>query len=156
MDFFDNAVIGASTQSNPGQMTLYVFPFTPVNEVFPGDMTVSTVMLNVTQSLSTAATFTNQVSLAFYSSVNSTQLTRVFSGSTSWGTAAGNMSINDSFGGTRWLSIHSSNFDVAPTFCQGRALLVPRCGTARAIMPGRCRSTSAAFRRSGIRRRGRA
>ena len=46
-------------------------------------------MLNVTQSLSTAATFTNQISLAFYTSVNSTQLTRVFSASTSFGTNAG-------------------------------------------------------------------
>lgn len=119
LKWFDNAVVGATSLSNPGDMTLYVFPLTPVNEVFPGNMTCSTMMLNVTQSMSTAATFTNRVSIGFYSSVNSTQLTLVHSGSTSWGTNAGNMQINDSFGGTRWLTIHSSLFDVAPVFSAG-------------------------------------
>lgn len=116
LSYFDNAVVAATALSNPGNMTLYVFPLTPVNELFPGNMSVETVMLNVTQSVSTAATWTNQISIGFYSSVNSTQLTLVHSGSTSWGTNAGNMAINDSFGGTRWLTIHSSNFNVAPNF----------------------------------------
>lgn len=119
VDYYDNGPIGATTLSNPGQMTLYVFPFTPVNEVFPGNMSVKSVFLNVTQSVSTAATWTNRLSFGFYSSVNSTQLTLVCSGSTSWGTNAGNMNINDSFGGTRWLTIDSSNFDVQPVLLDG-------------------------------------
>jgi hypothetical protein len=119
LSFYDNLGVGATTLSNPGQMTLYVFPYTPNNEVFPENMSANSVFMNVTQSVSTAATWTNQVSIAFYTSVNSTQLTRVFSGSTSWGTNAGNMNINDSFGGTRWLTIDSSNFNVQPVFSAG-------------------------------------
>lgn len=119
VDYYDNGPIGVTALSNPGQMTLYVFPFTPVNEVFPANMSVESVFLNVTQSVSTAATWTNQLSIAFYSSVNSTQLTRVVSGSTSWGTNAGNMNINDSFGGTRWLTIGSGNFNAQPVLLEG-------------------------------------
>lgn len=119
LSFFDNQGLDATAFSNYGDMSLRVFPLTPVNEIMPGNMSVNTIMLNVSQSVSTAATWTNRVSIGFYTSVNSTQLTRVCSGSTSWGTAAGAAGINNTFGGIRWLSIHSSNFDVQPVFSEG-------------------------------------
>jgi len=121
LSFFDNMCWGATAASELGNATLFVFPFTPANELFPGNMTVSTLMLNISgATVSTGAAWTRSFSIAFYTSVNSTQLTRVFSGSTTFGTNAGNMNINDSFGGNRWLSIHSSNFDVAPSFEAGK------------------------------------
>lgn len=116
LSFYDNLLPGSTQTSALGQAMLHVFPFSPANEVFPGNLSALSVFLNVTGTVSTAAAFTVSYSIAFWTSVNSTQISRVFSASSTWGTNAGNMNINDSFGGFRWLSFASSQFDTAPVF----------------------------------------
>lgn len=120
LSYYDNLIPGSTTVSEGGNASLYVFPLDPVNEIPPGLMTVSTVFLNVTGTVSTAASFSRSMSIGFYTSVNSTQLTLVFSASTSWGTNAANANVNQSMGGWRWVTIHSSQFNNQPVLEQKR------------------------------------
>jgi hypothetical protein len=96
---------------------LMLYPLN-VNSPFMFNMTPNTMHFIVSGTVSTAAAFTRTVSLAFYTMVNSTQLSRAFSASSTWGTNAGNMNINDSFGGVKFLSFNSSQFDAQPSFSQ--------------------------------------
>lgn len=116
LSLFENIAVGASTTSALGNATLNIYPLTPGEVIFPGNMTVSTMFLNLSGTVSTGAGFTRSVSVGFYTIVNSTQLSLAFSASTSFGTGAGNMNINDSFAGFRWLTFHSSQWDNPPAF----------------------------------------
>ncbi|SRR5258705_5743403 len=122
LSYYDNLIPGSTATSEPVDASMYVFPMDPVNEIPPGYITASTIFLNYTGTVSTAAAFSRSMSIGFFTSVagNSTQLTRVFSASSSWGTNAANMNINDSVGGWKWLTVHSSQFDVNPAFGQSR------------------------------------
>lgn len=119
LSFYDNLVPGSTATLQLGNATMHVFPLTPANEVMPGNLSALSIFMNVTGTVSTGAAFSVSASIGFFTSVNSTQLTRVFTASSSWGTNAANMNINDSFGGWRWLSFASSQFDVAPNFSDG-------------------------------------
>ena len=119
LDFWDNLVPGASTTFQLANATLNVYPLNPANAGFPGYMNVSSVFFDVSATVSTAAAFTRSFSLGIYTRVNSTQLSLSASASTSMGTGAGAAGITNSFGGRRWLTIHSSQFNVAPNFTAG-------------------------------------
>lgn len=122
LSYYDNLIPTSTATSEPVDASMYVFPMDPVNEIPPGYISASTIFLNYTGTVSTGAAFSRSLSIGFFTSVagNSTQLTRVFSASTSWGTNGANANINNSVGGWRWLTIHSSQFNVNPTFGQSR------------------------------------
>lgn len=114
----DNAPAGASggLAQTLVDASMIVFPFDAKQEVFPGNMTVKTVLLDLSGSVSSSS-FSYSASLGIFTLNNSTQLSRVFSASTNWGNAAA-MSNSNSFGGYKFVTIHSSLFDVQPTFSQ--------------------------------------
>lgn len=113
-----NQAVGASNTVYLTNAQMVLWPLAPVGDVFGGNMTPSTMFLNFTGTVSTASSHTHQVSIGFYTMVNSTQLSLAFSASTSWGTNAGNAGQTDSFAGYKWVTIHSSRFNVAPAFSQ--------------------------------------
>ncbi len=120
LSYYDNLLPGSTSTSQVGNATLRIFPLSPANEVLPGVITANTIQLNMTGTVSTGAAWTRSVSIGFYTVVNSTQLSLAFSASTSFGTNAGNMNINDSVAGWRWLTFHSSQFNNAPNFSATR------------------------------------
>lgn len=113
-----NQAIGSTSQSQLSNAALVLWPLAPVGDIFGGNMTVSTMFLNLTGTVSTGAAFTRSISIGFYTLVNSTQLSRAFSASTSWGSNGANASFSQSFAGYRWLTFQSSQFDVQPSFSQ--------------------------------------
>lgn len=116
LDFWDNMVPGASTSFQLSDAALNIYPLNPANAGFPGYMSVSTIFFDMSGTVSTAASFTRSLSIGFYTQVNSTRLSLSASASTSWGTNAANMNVNDSFGGRRWVTFHSSQFNNPPNF----------------------------------------
>jgi hypothetical protein len=95
-------------------------PLSPGNELFPYDMTASTMLLNFSNSGSSAISgaFTSSFYIGIYTRVNSTQLSLLNSASTSYGLAAATNN-SASFLGARWLSFHSSLFSSEPAMRAG-------------------------------------
>jgi len=114
-----NTGTGAATHASMSFNRAWVFPLTPPDDIFPGNMTVGTVLLNMSfsHSNSTASTASHSSTISFgiYQLTNRTQLTLVVSGSTSWGTGAANNSISSLYNGMRWLTLHSSLFNTSLT-----------------------------------------
>lgn len=116
MSYFDNLVQGVVTSADYGASarTLFVFPLDPANELFPADMSVSTFMFDMSNVVTSVA-WTRTLIVGFYTSVNATQITRVYSGSITMGNAAA-ANMSSSYGAIRWLTMHSSLFTTAPNF----------------------------------------
>jgi hypothetical protein len=104
-----------SSQDNMG--TLYIRALNNGN-MFPGDMTVSSMFFDMHGTVSTGAAFTRSLSIGFYTLVNSTQISLAFSVSTSWGSNAANMNMANSFAGPRWVTLQSSQWNNSPSFSQ--------------------------------------
>lgn len=128
LSYFDNLNLVPSpasvlTASTIPYNTLILQPLSPLNELFPGEMTANTVMLNFTFATTSTATMSSShsssIHLGLYSFANATQLTLLNSVNTSWAHAA---STNNStkYIGPRWITIHSSQWSTVPTFTQGR------------------------------------
>lgn len=117
VSFFQNAAPANTGNSQLPNATLVIWPLN-VADIFPGNMTASTMFLNMTGTVSTGASWRRSISLGFYTLVNSTQLSLCFSASTSFGSSATNTAMNQSFAGYRWLTLHSSQFNIQPTFSQ--------------------------------------
>ncbi|HEX3569047.1 MAG TPA: hypothetical protein VHT70_05235 [Candidatus Saccharimonadales bacterium] len=106
--------------------TLLVQPLSPVEGYgFPGDMTVSTFMMNMSgsQTATSAASawsssFSSSALFGIYLLSNSSQLTLVNSASTSW-SAAANSQNSTIWAGPRFLTIHSSNWSSQPVLSYG-------------------------------------
>lgn len=144
LGYFDNAVaasaglIGAAPQYN----TLGLFPLAPANEVFPGAMTVSTMLWNVSHAAVTAssstnsAAFTSSFMFAIYTLANSSQLSILNSGSSvlTKGAAGANSTLFTG-GGGRWITFTSGNWSSIPVFADSHyymASLVRSAGLALA------------------------
>ncbi|MEY4377598.1 MAG: hypothetical protein RJB26_2148, partial [Pseudomonadota bacterium] len=114
-----NTGTGAMTHASMSFNRAWVFPLTPPNDIFPGNMTVGTVLLNMsfshTNATASTASHSSTISFGIYRLTNRTQLTLVVSGSTSWGTGAANNSISSLYNGMRWLTMHSSLFNTSLT-----------------------------------------
>jgi hypothetical protein len=117
VNFWGNVAPANTGNSALSNAALVIWPLN-VADIFPGNMTVSTMFLNMTGTVSTGASWRRTISLGFYTMVNSTQLSLCFSASTSFGTSAANASMATSFAGYRWLTFHSSQFNIQPTFSQ--------------------------------------
>jgi hypothetical protein len=117
VSFWQNAVPANTGNSNLSNAALVIWPLN-VADLFPGNMTVSTMFLNLTGTVSTGSAWTRSISIGFYTQANSSQLSLLFSASTSFGSSGANASMATSFAGYRWLTIHSSRFNVQPTFSQ--------------------------------------
>lgn len=114
-----NTGTGAMTHASMSFNRAWVFPLTPPDDIFPGNMTVGTVLLNMsfshTNSTASTASQSSTISFGIYQLTNRTQLTLVVSGSTSWGTGAANNSLSSLYNGLRWLTINSSLFNTSLT-----------------------------------------
>ena len=95
-------------------------PLAPGNELFPYDLTASTMMLNFSNSGSSALSAAHSSSwyVGIYTRVNSTQLSLANSVMISYGMAAATNN-SASYMGARWLSAHSSLFSSSPVFRAG-------------------------------------
>jgi hypothetical protein len=101
--------------------TLILQPLSPTEELgFPGDMTVSTLLMHFSGSATaTSATsawsssFSSTVQFGLYSYVNSTQISLVNSVSTTWSRAA-NTQNSTNWAGPRFLTFHSSQWSSQP------------------------------------------
>ena len=106
--------------------TMLVQPLSPVEGMgFPGDMTISTFMLQMSGSqTATSATsawsssFSSSVSVGMYLLINSSQLSLVNSASTSW-SAAANTQNSTMWAGPRFLTFHSTQWSSAPVLSYG-------------------------------------
>lgn len=121
LNFYNNQEAG--TMNTASSLPINNLKFWPVVNagVFPGNMTPSTVLLNLSFNMSntTASTeaFTYTFSLGFFTISASSTLNLIFSASSTFAATAN--SSNSSFlHGPRWLSFHSSLFNVQPTFSQ--------------------------------------
>ena len=119
VDFWDNMVPGASTTLQLSNAALNIWPLNPANANFPGYMSVQSIFLDASATVSTGAAFTRSISLGFYTRVNSTQLSLSASALVTFGTGAAAAGITNSYGGRRWITIHSSAFNNAPNFAPG-------------------------------------
>lgn len=101
---------GAGTSAN----SLYIYPLSPQNMGgFPGAMTISTLLFNVSGSgTSNASTgsFTLFFSFGIYTESNGSTLNLLYSASTSFGTGANASNMSASYHGPRYLTIHSSQW----------------------------------------------
>lgn len=99
--------------------TWFFFPINSPMDVFPGNMTASTIRMDMSGSntVTTASTgsWTLSMSMAIYT-LNGSTLSLLNSGSTSMGSGAANASNSSLYHGFRWLTMHSSQFSVAPVF----------------------------------------
>jgi hypothetical protein len=106
--------------------TMLIQPLSPVEGMgFPGNMTVSTLMLQMSGSqTATSATsawsssFGSTVSIGMYLLANSSQLTLVNSVSASW-SAAANTQNSTNWAGPRFLTFHSSQWSSQPALSAG-------------------------------------
>lgn len=123
--YWDNAPFGgtataALTSGAPVNRQFYVFPITPLDDVFPGNMTVSTMRIGLSGSQA-ATTSTLAYTLSIYGglyTLNGSSLSLLNSFSTALSTGANNASISTGLQGHRWLSLHSSQWSAAPSFSQ--------------------------------------
>lgn len=99
---------------------LLIQPLAPGNELFPYDMTASTMQLGFSNSGSSAISGAHSSSwyIGIYTRVNSTQLSLANSVMRSY-TMSANVSNSASYMGARWLSVHSSQFSSSPVFKAG-------------------------------------
>lgn len=115
---FVGSPTAAVTVGSYSNGTLFVQPLHGMNDVFPGDMTVDRlgVMWSAAHTNTTATTqaISSTVAFGIYTLVNATQLSRAFSGTMSWGHAAGN-SNSSLYQGVRWITINSNQWDTQPT-----------------------------------------
>jgi hypothetical protein len=125
--------------------TLFIQRLNQENDLFAGNMTANTVLLNISGSGSTGASSTQtlaartlSVTIGIYVPVSSANsvLTLINSGSTTWGSTTTGP-IYPYLYGNRWLSIHSSQWSSSPAFSAGGdyifGMLVRSSGTSTAM-----------------------
>lgn len=144
VSYFDNMGGGNSAQAVTSTTatynTLNLFPLSPFNELFPGEMTVSTLMFNISHSALTAtassSAFTSSILMGLYTMSNSTRLDLVNSVAVTFSKAAnaGNTTLF-SGGGARWFTAHSSQWSSTPTLSQGRYWVGVICRSSNFNVP---------------------
>lgn len=125
--------------------TLFFQRLNQENDLFAGNMTASTWLMNISgtassgaSSTQTLAAHTTTVSIGIYQPVATanTVLTLVNSATTTFGSNT-TMSLYPHYFGNRWMSFHSSQWSSAPAFSQGEdyvfAVLVNTSGASTAM-----------------------
>lgn len=125
--------------------TLFFQRLNQENDLFAGNMTASTWLMNMSgtassgaSSTQTLAAHTTTVSIGIYQPVATanTVLTLINSATTTFGSNT-TMSLYPHYFGNRWMSFHSSQWSSAPAFSQGEdyvfAVLVNTSGTSTAM-----------------------
>lgn len=156
LTYFDNALAaggGISAQA-PQYNTLGIFPFNPANEVFPGYMTVSTMLWNISHASLTAtassSAFTSSFMWGIYTLVNSTQLSLLNSGSSALTKAAATANTSlFSGGGARWVTFSSGNWSTTPVFTPGQYFMATLVRSSNLNVPASFHGAS--FQSSGQR-----
>lgn len=117
---YTSAALGLQGSNNG---TMIIFPLNPINQ-FDGNMTLSTLLMDVSLSSANTSAFSWTMSFGIYTPANSTALSLLYLASTSSGAVA---TSNNTTGwhGLRFLSFHSSQFSnsasntTTPTFADG-------------------------------------
>lgn len=126
VNFFHNAFIAGTIVSNfvtsPNNFRqLSIQPLVPNGAIFPGNMTINTFHMLMSQSGSTAtmsSAFTSALQIGLYT-MNAGTLSLLNSVSTTWGTNAGNANLSQLIAGLRHITIHSSLWSAQPVLTQG-------------------------------------
>lgn len=108
------------TSVGTAHRSFYFFPLTPGNDVFPGNMTVSTMRIAMSGA-GTSNAATGSHTMSFYGglyTLNGASLSLLNSFSGSFGTGAANASQSTHYQGQRWWSVHSSQWSASPSFSQ--------------------------------------
>lgn len=149
ISYFDN--MGAGTNATAAQgvqayapRSVVLQPLTPYNEVFPGVMTVSTMMLNMswasftnTNSAASTGAYSSSFQVGVYTMVNSTQLTLINSANSSFTKAAASAnSTLYSGAGPRWVTFDQSLWSSTPVFTPGRYWFGVNMNTSSNSIPG--------------------
>jgi hypothetical protein len=99
--------------------TMLMQPLSPIEGYgFPGDMTVSTFMMQLSASGTASSSYSSAVSIGLYLLANSSLLTLVNSASTSWSRPA-NAGNSTFMNGARYLTFHSSLWSTTPALSYG-------------------------------------
>lgn len=123
MGQFGNSAQAAMVMKAMQASTLWIFPLTP-GDVFPGDITASTVYLNMAISGSTntmSSAQTSNFTFGVYTiSANQTQLALASSATYNFSTNAGNANFSTNYAGNRFLAFTKNNWGGAtePVFSQ--------------------------------------
>jgi hypothetical protein len=124
---YQNMDRGTSTTLGVPVATLMMQRLNQENDLFAGNITVSTWLMNMSGTASSGASSTQTIAahsttvrIGIYTPVATanTVLTLINSAQTTFGSNA-TMSANPHYFGNRWLSINSSQWSSAPAFSQG-------------------------------------
>jgi hypothetical protein len=114
LNLWQNMVaFNSTTNLGTSNATLRLSPLDRDDPVFPGNMTVSSVFLNVSMSGSVTASHTVSASIGLYvpnTGANASILSLVLSASTSFGTGAANANITSQYNGARFLTLRGTQF----------------------------------------------
>jgi hypothetical protein len=114
---FAGSASAAVTHGSFSNGTLFIAPFHNLNDVFPGDMTIDRLGLlwsnSHTNTTSTTGAHTSTFAFGFYTLVNATQLSRLYSGSVTW-TKGASSAISSQYHGVRWITVASNSWDTQP------------------------------------------
>ena len=127
VSYWDNGIVatqglGAGSQMNG---TMILFPLTPLEPLFPGQMTASTMLLAISGLAGqTVGANTYTIQIGIYTISNSSTLNLLNSVASTWTFAVGNSkSISTFVGGFRYLTIHSTQWSASPTFSETRYIV---------------------------------
>ncbi|TAL41618.1 MAG: hypothetical protein EPN89_18890, partial [Methylovulum sp.] len=117
LSYWQNANQSISTQATSNG-TFFLFPLTPVpGNLFPGNMTVSTMLLNFSASETNVGAdedLSQTWRIGVYT-INGVSLSILNSASVSWGSPSNNTNTR-LFYGERFATIHSSDWSAQPSF----------------------------------------
>lgn len=120
IDYYQNMDRGAATVlAVPFANSLMLQRLNQENDVFAGNITANTVLLNMSANMSTSQSRAHTVSayIGIYTD-NATNLSLLNSASTTWAMGAATNNTT-AYHGPRWLSFVSSQWSAAPVFSQG-------------------------------------
>jgi len=120
IDFYQNMDRGATSFLGTANGTLMLQRLNQENDLFAGNLTANTVLLNISGNLTATASsnaHSYSASIGIYSD-NVSVLTLINSASTTWALAANTTNTN-AYNGLRWLSFVSSQWSSAPNFVAG-------------------------------------
>ena len=112
--------------------TFWLVDMNPYNQVFPGNMTVSTAFLDVAATANSSGSNAHTWQVGIYTR-NASTLSLLNSVSTTWSFSA-NTSNTQLFSGTRFVPIQSSQWSLAPTFSQTQYYMGFLASSAGAII----------------------
>lgn len=118
LSIWNNKMYSGSLLSSVSGNIFNLVELDPKNDIFPGNMTVSTVYIAISQSSNLSAAHSGTLKLGIYTR-NASTLSIFNSASTTWGFAA-NASNSRLMKGLRWITLDATLWSASLTFSQTR------------------------------------